>query len=88
MCALEAEWVLTAENPQCGLHAGQEVMRVPVGEVRGRKPRKNADLTVIFALGGERKSVFPRPAMPLRYIICTLIMKIISELFIILNGRI
>lgn len=33
MCALEAEWVLTAENPQCGLHAGREVMRVPVGEV-------------------------------------------------------
>lgn len=54
---------------------------------RGESLGKNADLVVIFALGGERKSMFPRPAMPLRYIICTLIMKIISELFIILNGR-
>lgn len=41
-----------------------------------RKPRKNAGVGGVFAMGREKKATMSRPAMPLPYIAYMLLVKI------------
>lgn len=52
----------------------------------GERAQENAGLTWIFVIGGERKCILPRPAVPLPYIACMLIMNI-NNLIIIYNSE-
>lgn len=61
-------------------------MKASLWEVMERKPRKNAGLGGMFAMGRDRKATMSRPAMPLPYIAYMLLVKI-NNFLIIYNSE-